>query len=150
MYNDVFNGTLGKLVYTYDIKLSDNAVPRISAPRVITVSLKEKVKAEIDKEVRICMDPRGLNKYIKREHYPIPTHQSLFSELEGAKYFSLLDKSCAFLQIPLTEESSKLCTIATPFGRYKVCRLPYGLTSSPEVYQKTIENIFNGINGILI
>ncbi|GBN42352.1 Transposon Ty3-I Gag-Pol polyprotein, partial [Araneus ventricosus] len=178
MYNDVFTGTLGKLVYTYDIKLADNAVPRISAPRVIPVSLKEKVKAEIDKmvtngvlekvteptdwvhpivvvqkpnkEVRICMDPRGLNKYIKREHYPIPTHQSLFSELEGAKYFSLLDASCAFLQIPLTEESSKLCTIATPFGRYKFYRLPYGLTSSPEVYQKTIENIFNGINGILI
>ncbi|GBM50176.1 hypothetical protein AVEN_50070-1 [Araneus ventricosus] len=48
------------------------------------------------------------------------------------------------------EESSKLCTIATPFGIYKFCRLPYGLTSSPEVYQKTIENIFTGINGILI
>ncbi|GBM05201.1 Uncharacterized protein K02A2.6 [Araneus ventricosus] len=178
MYNDIFTGTLGKLVYTYDNKFADNAVPRISAPRVIPVSLKEKVKAEIEKmvtngvlekvteptdwvhpivvvqkpnkEVRICMDPRGLNKYIKREHYPIPTHQSLFSELEEAKYFSLLDASCSFLQIPLTEESSKLCTIATPFGRYQFCRLPYGLTSSPEVYQKTIENIFNGINGILI
>ncbi|GBN22613.1 hypothetical protein AVEN_136784-1 [Araneus ventricosus] len=90
MYNDVFTGTLGKLVYTYYI--NDNAVPRISAPRVIHVSLKEKVKAEIDKlvtngvlkkvteptdcvhpivvvqkpdkEVRICMDTRGLNKYI--------------------------------------------------------------------------------------
>lgn len=178
MYNDVFTGDLGKLVYTYDIKLDGKAVPRISAPRVIPVSLRDKVKAEIDKmvlngvleqvteptdwvhpivvvqkpnkDVRICMDPRGLNKYIKREHYPIPTQRSLFSELEGAKYFSLLDASCAFLQIPLTERSSKLCTIATPYGRYKFCRLPYGLTSSPEVYQKTIENIFTGINGILI
>ncbi|GBN21581.1 Uncharacterized protein K02A2.6 [Araneus ventricosus] len=103
-----------------------------------------------NKEIRICMDPRGLNKYIKREHYPIPTHQSLFSELEGAKYFSLFDASCAFLQIPLTEKNSKLCTTATPFGRYKICRLPYGLTSSLEVYQKTIENIFTGITGILI
>ncbi|GBL72885.1 Transposon Tf2-6 polyprotein [Araneus ventricosus] len=139
MYNDVFTGTLGKLVHTYDIKLADNAMSRISSPRVIPASLKDKVKAEIDKmvtngvlekvteptewvhpivvvqkpnkEVRICMDPRGF---------------------------------------PLTVENSELCTIATPFGRYKFCRLLYGLTSSPDVYQKAIENIINGINRILI
>ncbi|GBM36845.1 Uncharacterized protein K02A2.6 [Araneus ventricosus] len=96
------------------------------------------------------MEPKGLNKYIKRQHYPILIQLSLFSELEGAKYFILLDACCAFLQIPLTEESSKLCAIAALFGRNKFCRLPYGLTSSPEVYQKTIENLFTGVTGILM
>ncbi|KAG8192393.1 hypothetical protein JTE90_017931, partial [Oedothorax gibbosus] len=87
---------------------------------------------------------------IKREHYPIPTQQAIFSQIEGAKYFTVLDASSAFLQIPLAEESSKLCTIATPFGRYCFCRLPYGLASSPEVYQKAIDNIFSGLEGILV
>ncbi|KAG8181062.1 hypothetical protein JTE90_014775 [Oedothorax gibbosus] len=63
---------------------------------------------------------------------------------------TILDASSAFLQIPLAEESSKLCTIATPFGRYCFCRLPYGLASSPEVYQKAIDNIFSGLEGILV
>ena len=61
-----------------------------------------------------------------------------------------MDASSAFLQIPLSSESSKLCTIATPFGRYKFSRLPYGLCSSPEVYQKTIDNIFVDLDGICI
>lgn len=177
-YKDVFTGKLGKLPYVYDIKLKENAIPKIVPPRIIPATLRDKVKAELDKmvklgileevieptdwvhpivivqkpnkKVRICMDPRPLNKYIKREHYSIPTQQAIFSQLDGAKFFSVLDASSAFLQIQLSTESSKLCTIATPFGRYKFCRLPYGLVSSPEVYQRTIDYVFAQLEGILV
>ena len=95
-----------------------------------------------NKQVRICMDPRLLNKYVKQEHYPILTQQALFAKIDQAKYFSVSNASSAFLQIPLSSESFKLCTIATPFGRYKFSRLLYSLCSSPEVHQKIIGNIF--------
>ncbi|XP_054713060.1 uncharacterized protein K02A2.6-like [Uloborus diversus] len=176
-FHDVFTGKLGKLPYVYKIKLDASAEPKISAPKIIPYSLKLKVKRELDKmvdqgviekvveptdwvhpivivqkpnnQIRICMDPRMLNKYVKREHYPIPTQQSLFSQIEG-EFFTVLDASSAFLQISLDEESSNLCTIATPFGRFRFRRLPYGLSSAPEVYQNTIESIFRDLEGILV
>jgi hypothetical protein len=44
-------------------------------------------------KLRICIDPRDLNKAILREHYQLPTQQEITSRLTGAKYFSKLDAS---------------------------------------------------------
>ncbi|UYV74937.1 K02A2.6-like [Cordylochernes scorpioides] len=95
----------------------------------------------------ICMDPRELNKYVQRERYILPTAETIFSELKGATVFSVFDASSAFWQIPLDKESTNLCTIATPFGRFRFKRLPYGLNSASEVFQRCINNILSGLQG---
>ncbi len=64
-----------------------------------------------------------------------------------AKYFSKLDASCWFWQCALDEESQELCTMNTPFGRYSFKRLPYGIKSAPEVYQKLISELVQDIDG---
>lgn len=48
----------------------------------------------------------------------------------------------------LERESSKLCTFITPFGRYKFLRLPFGISSAPEVYHRTIHQIFENMPGV--
>ena len=55
--------------------------------------------------------------------------EELTLEMNEAKYFTKLDASSGFWQIPLDESSSYLCTFATPFGRYRFCRLPFGIKS---------------------
>ncbi|UYV73632.1 K02A2.6-like, partial [Cordylochernes scorpioides] len=95
----------------------------------------------------IRMDPRELNKYIQRERYILPTAETIFSELKGATVFSVFDASSAFWQVPLDKESTNLCTIATPFGRFRFKRLPYGLNSASEVFQRCINNILSGLQG---
>ena len=54
-------------------------------------------------KLRICIDPRDLNKALLREHY-----------LAGAKYFSKLDATSGFWQMPLDEDGSYLTTFNTP------------------------------------
>jgi hypothetical protein len=48
---------------------------------------------------------------------------------------------------PLNETSSKVCTFATPFSRYKFNRLRFGIVSAPEIFQKEFKEIFKDIPG---
>jgi hypothetical protein len=98
-------------------------------------------------KLRICLDPKQLNKYIKRQHYQVPLIEELLTELNGATVFSRVDADQGFYQIPLNETSSKVCTFATPFGRYKFNRLPFGIVSAPEIFQKEFKEIFKDIPG---
>ena len=88
-----------------------------------------------------------LNKVIVREHFQLPTREEIFAGMAGATVFSKLDASQAFWQVKLAEESRDLTTFNTPFGRYRYTRLPYGLCSAPEVFHKTMEQMFSGIEG---
>ena len=67
--------------------------------------------------------------------------------LSDAKYFSVLDATSGYWQIKLDEESSLLTTFNTPFGRYRFTRMPFGIHSAQEVFQKTMDMAFEGING---
>ena len=100
--------------------------------------------------LRLCLDPRDLNKAVKREHYKIPIAHEVSSHLCGKKIFSTLDLKDGFWQISLDDHSSLLCTFNTPFGRFRFTRMPFGLNSATEVFQKKNEAAFAGIEGIHI
>ncbi|KAK0154442.1 Retrovirus-related Pol polyprotein from transposon 412 [Merluccius polli] len=87
-------------------------------------------------KLRICIDPQDLNKAIRREHYPLRTVEEIVAEMPNAKVFSVLDANHGFWQVQIDDESSKLCTFNTPFGRYRFLRLPFGISSAPEVFQR--------------
>jgi transposase InsO family protein len=91
--------------------------------------------------VRICTDYKQLNKAVKRERYMLPTLDDILHKLRGAKVFSKLDATSGFFQLPLDEESSKLTAFMTPCGRFIYRRLPQGITSAPEIFQRTVEGI---------
>ena len=88
---------------------------------------------------RICVDLTHLNKSVQREIYPIPRIDEILAQLKGAKVFSKLDAiiyMSGFWQIPLAEASRKMTTFITPFGRFCFNKLPFGISSAPEHFQK--------------
>ena len=48
----------------------------------------------------------------------------------------------------LDEESQDLCTIITPFGKYKYLRLPMGMKCSPDIAQSIIANVMRGVEDV--
>ena len=69
-------------------------------------------------KIRICIDPRDLNKAIQRDHLPMMTIEEVVAGMPQAKVFSVLDATSGYWQVKLDETSSKLCTFNTPYGRY--------------------------------
>ena len=98
-------------------------------------------------KLRICLDPRPLNKAINRQHHRLPTTEEIISEMSGARYFSKLDAASGYWQIKVDDESADLLTFGTPFGRYRFKRLPFGIHSASVVFQVEIASIIADIPG---
>ncbi|UYV60465.1 K02A2.6-like [Cordylochernes scorpioides] len=175
-YKDVFKGN-GHLSYMYDIKISDKAEPKICPARRLPRALLQPVKEELFKmeedgiiekieeptvwahpmvvvkkpsgKYRICIDPRELNKWVLREHYTLPAPENILAEIPKAKFYSVLDAKSAFWQVPLSENTSKYLVMSTPFGRYRFLRLPFGISSAPEIFQKIMHKIFCDIPNVV-
>ena len=176
-FPELFTG-LGKLRAEYDIKLQPEHTPyAITIPRRVPVPLRKKVKQELDRmetqgviskitqptewcagmvvapklngNVRICVDLTRLNNSVRRERHPLPSVDQVLAQLAGAKIFSKLDANSGFWQIPLAEESIPLTTFMTPFGRYCFHRLPFGITSAPEHFQRRMSEMVGDMEGVV-
>jgi len=101
-------------------------------------------------KVRICGDYRvTVNPFLKKVAATTADPEEIFSQLHGAAYFSKLDLTNAFLQIPLDADSQALTTIVTPAGLFQYNFLPFGLSVSPGIFQKVMNDILVGISGVV-
>ena len=98
-------------------------------------------------KIRICVDLKKLNNSVIREKYTMPIMDDVVHKLAGSTVFTKLDASSGFWQIPLDSESSTLTTFITPFGRYCFKRLPFGITSAPEIFQRKMTELLGDLPG---
>ena len=174
-YANVFTG-LGRLEKPYHIEVDPTVMPVVNPPRTIPAALRDRVKTELedmekrgvirkveeptdwvssmaivekpDGSLRICLDPRHLNKAIKREHFQLPTIEDITTRMANAKWFTKLDANRGYWQIPLDEESQLLTTFNTPFGRFCYQVTPFGIKSAQEVFQKRMSQHFSDLEGV--
>ena len=104
-----------------------------------------------DKEVtklRVCLDSHDLNKWAKREHRS-KTVDEVVTEVNGTKFFTIVDTKMGYWHVPLDEESY-LTTFSTRFCRYCFKPLPFSLVVSQDVFQKQLDTAFErlGITSI--
>lgn len=173
----VFNG-LGNLGEEFSIKLKPDATPHSTyTARHVPLPLRPQVEAELQRmeslgviskvdkptqwcagmvvvpkkngKVRICVDLKHLNENVLREVHPLPKVDETLAQLSGAKVFSKLDANSGFWQIPLDEPSRQLTTFITPVGRYQFNKLPFGISSAPEHFQKRMSAILSGLPGVV-
>lgn len=84
------------------------------------------------------------------DSYPILKAEELLVTLGGGNRFSKLDMSQAYQQLELEEGSKKFTTINTYKGLYQYNRLPFGVSSAPGIFQRTMENLLQGIPHVVI
>ena len=114
-YSEVFKG-IGRLPGIHKIRLKDVAEPSIHPARKVPVALKTRLREKLDfllgegvirrmeeptewvnslvivekpnGDLRLCIDPKDLNKAIQREHYRLPNKSDIKSAMSGSCYFS--------------------------------------------------------------
>lgn len=176
-YQEVFQG-IGLLPGEYKINIRQDVEGHIDPPRKLPFKLKEKFKNELEfmlkndiikkveepckfissivcvekpnKSIRICLDPRYINKYIVRPKLNIPTLESLTSELSGSKYFSVFDASSGFWSLKLDSESSKLTAFNTEYGIFCFKRMPFGISTASEQFQHALQNLLSDIPNLVV
>ena len=83
LYPEVFTG-LGRLEPLYHMQLKENSTPVFHALRKIPLSLRSKLKKELDDpdgSLRLCLDPRDLNKVMNREHFQLPSFEDISNKI---------------------------------------------------------------------
>ena len=104
-------------------------------------------KPKSPNDVRICVDMRAINKAIQRERHITLTIDDVIADLNDAKVFSKLDLNQGYHQLELSEESRYVTTFSTHVGLRRYKRLNFGVTSAAEIFQNTIRETLEGLNG---
>ena len=100
-------------------------------------------------EVRVCVNLKPLNANVLHELHPLPAVDDTLAQLTRAPTFSKLNANSGLWQIPLSATSRALTTFITPFRHYCFNKLLFGITSTPEHFQKRMSTIVEGLEGVL-
>ncbi|XP_059061528.1 uncharacterized protein K02A2.6-like [Achroia grisella] len=155
-YDDLFQG-VGKLPGKYSIITEIGAQPVVCPVRKIPLGVRDKLFLELERmeklgvirkvahptpwvnaivvvakkdgSIRLCLDPRSLNRVVHRAHYPLPTVTEIAAKLKGARFFSKLDARSGFWMIP-------------------ILRLPYGINCASEVFHAKVRELLEDLVGV--
>ncbi len=94
-----------------------------------------------DGSVRFCVDYRKVNAVSKFDAYPMPRVDELLDRLGTARFYSTLDLTKGYWQIPLSPLSKEKSAFTTPFGLHQFITLPFGLFGAPATFQRLMDKI---------
>ena len=177
-YSEVFQDGLGEIQgHEAQIFLKEGATPKFFKARPVPYSVKEKVEEELRRlqaegiispvdfadwaapivpvvkangSIRVCGDYKiTINQEAQVDRYPLPVIDDLFAQVGGGKVFTTLDLSHAYQQVVLKEDSRAYTTINTPMGLFQYNRLPFGISSAPGIFQRTMDTLLQGLPGVV-
>ena len=172
-YGNVFNSELGKFPAVEHLEIDPFVTPVKMPLRKVPLTVQDRLEPELNRleklgviervteptewisgmvvtekkngSLRVCIDPRPLNKALRRSTYPMLTMEDILPRLSKAKVFTVCDVKNGFWHVQLEEASSLLTTFSTPYGRFKWNRLPFGLSSAPEIFQRNLDQCIQGL-----
>lgn len=110
--------------------------------------IPKKEDSQGNKRWRMVIDDRKLNEKTIGDYYPLPNITDILDQLGGGKYFTVLDLAQGFHQVEVAPEDRYKTAFSTPYGHYEVKRMPFGLKNSPSTFQRMMDRVLSGMQGI--
>ncbi|XP_050515486.1 uncharacterized protein K02A2.6-like [Diabrotica virgifera virgifera] len=178
-YKHLFEKSVGEIKgLEAEIYLKPGTKAKFCKARPVAFALRPKVEAELESlvnqgvlkkvafsdwatpivpvvkqngDIRICGDFKiTLNPCIEVDEYPLPTPDDLLSQLAGGDKYTKIDITKAYLHLPIKDEMKHLLTLNTHKGLFQPNRLMFGIASAPAKWQRLMEQMLQGIDGISI
>ena len=169
-YNSVFSEQSGKVKgVNTTLTLKENAQPKFGKARPVPYTLKVNVEKELeclkhegiiqkedhsdwatlivavrkgDSTVRICGDYKTtVNPQLQVDQYPLPKFQDIFASLAGRQRFTKIDLRQAHNQLEVNDNFKIYLAINTHKGLYSCNRLVFGISASPSIWQRTMDQV---------
>ncbi|BFZ23001.1 hypothetical protein BsWGS_26040 [Bradybaena similaris] len=102
-----------------------------------------------DKSIRICVDYRKLNAVTIPDHIPMQDPQALLTQIADSKYFSKIDLTKGYHQIPVSNDSKHLTAFQTSENTYLFNYLPFGLSNAPATFVRLMRKIFKNVPSVV-
>ena len=175
-YSDIFEGVETLPRGPYCIRLKEWYKPMQPPLRSVPVAMQSAYRAELDRLVkegittevkehtqwinskvpvmksngslRLCLDPKDLNKVIERNQWYSRTIDGILPELAKSKYKTLKDATSGYWHVVLDLASSLLTMFNTPWGKFRWLRLPFGLKIASDVFQERLDRVLRLLKGI--
>ena len=175
-YSTVFKDDLGTIKSHWATLQVRETHPKFNKARPVPFAIRDAVGAELDLlegdgiiekishsqwaapivpvakangRFRICGDYSvSVNLSMDVDQYPLPNPSEMFATLAGGQKFTKLDLANAFQQLRIAEDSRRYTAINTHKGLYQYTRLPFGIASSPAIFQRVMDIILQGIPNV--
>ncbi|XP_069138991.1 uncharacterized protein [Argopecten irradians] len=173
-FADVLTDVPGKTTLVeHDINLTTNDPVRVKS-NTLPFQMKATIREEVDKMLkmgviepsdspfaspvvivrkkdgtnRFCIDFRRLNRVTVFDAEPMPNAEDIFSRLAGHQYFSRLDLSKGYWQVPMAECSKRKTAFTTPVGLFQFNVMPFGLVNAPATFCRLMRKLLHGMSNI--
>ncbi|GFW55072.1 retrovirus-related Pol polyprotein from transposon 17.6 [Trichonephila clavipes] len=103
-----------------------------------------------DGTTRLYVDYR--NRKLVKDRFPLPLIEDVSDRLQGAKVYTTLDLKNGFFHVDVNEDCKRLTSFVVPDGQFDFNKVPFGLSTSPSVFQRYVYSIFRELmrKGVVI
>ena len=132
------------VVQELDKMLSLGVVEPSNAPTSSPIVLIKKK----DGSVRFCIDFRTINRISIFDAEPMPNMEEIFCKVSGYKFFSKLDCTKGYWQVPLTDKAKPLTAFETPRGLFQFKAMPFGLVNAGATYCRLMRMVLQDVRNV--
>lgn len=115
----------------------------------LTTAIK-KDKSGVQTGIRVCIDPRVINKQLITDNFTIPNVREIHNSFKGKKYFGEIDLEDAFLQLKLAAEDVGLLSFTWEGVQYVFEGTPYGVKPISNIFQRTVSSELSDLDFVKV